>query len=161
MEGLTLQFCALSALLLRKNVKNGLHLYNCLHYLVDILENHDTGSLLLRIPQPEPRGGARVCASAAVLGVAARGVGGAYALRRALRGDPAHAVADGADCRGFGICGVVGDEEGEWRICHLGSQKSAAWGWTWEATCRVARQAGCGRPGGRAVPLADVAAPLA
>lgn len=93
MEGLTLQFCALSALLLRKNVKNGLHLYNCLHYLVDILENHDTGSLLLRLPQPESRGGARVCAPAAVLGVAACGVGRARPLRRALRGDPAHAVA--------------------------------------------------------------------
>ena len=82
-------------------------------------------TFLFRLPQPEPRGGARLRTVAVVLRMAAGGVDRARSCGGAVRDAPFDAVADGASRRSIGVDGVVGDEKGKWRISHFGSQKSS------------------------------------
>ena len=59
-----------------------------------------------------------------MLRVAAGGVGRARPRGGAVCGAAPDAVADGADCRGTRMGGVVGDEKGKRRISNLGFQKT-------------------------------------
>lgn len=64
-------------------------------------------TFLFRLPQPEPRGGARLRTVAVVLRMAAGGVDRARSCGGAVRDAPFDAVADGASRGGSGGGGLV------------------------------------------------------